>query len=68
MWTALAVLAVSCGLWAFGAVCYCAGRRNAENKMLKTREKENAKVDKIIAAYGVLSRDECIERLRKRPK
>ena len=64
MWTALVVLAVCGALMAFGAVMYRAGRKSAQNQVLKEREKENAKVDKIIAAYANFSRDECLERLR----
>lgn len=64
MWTALTVVAVCGGLCAFGAVMYRAGRKSAQNQALKEREKENAKVDKIVAAYASLSRDECLERLR----
>lgn len=68
MWTALTALAVCGGLCAFGAACYHAGRKGAENKALKAREKENANVDKIMAAYASLGRDECLERLRNDKK
>ncbi len=64
MGTALVVLTVCGGLLAFGAVCWRAGHKSAQNQVLKEREKENAKVDKIVAAYAHLSRDECLERLR----
>lgn len=62
--TAWAIVAAIAGLFAFGAVMYRAGRKSAENKAFKAKDKENEQVDKIIRANSTLSRDECLKRLR----
>lgn len=59
-----AVIAGVAGLFAFGAVMYRAGRKSAENKAFKAKDKENEQVDKIIRANSTLSRDELLRRLR----
>jgi len=61
IWGILAGLVLGIG---WGAACYCCGYRCAEKDALEIREKENEKTDKILRAYGGLSRAECLERLR----
>lgn len=59
-----AIIAGVAGLFAFGAVMFRAGRKSAENKSLRAKDKENEKVDKIIRANAALGRDELLKRLR----
>lgn len=60
VWTVIVCLAA--GL--FGAGCYRAGRRAAENEAYRTREEENAKVDEIIRSVSAVQRRELLQRLR----
>ncbi len=60
-WVVMACLAAA-GL--FGAGCYRAGRRAAENENYQAREKENAKVDEIIRTVSAMQRSELIGRLQ----
>ena len=62
--TAWAILGAICGLFAFGAVMYRSGRKEAENKALRAKERDNAKVDKALRAAGRLSRMDLLKRLR----
>lgn len=66
--TAWAILGAICGLFAFGAVMYRSGRKTAENKALRAKERENAQVDKALRAAGRLSRVDLLKRLREREK
>lgn len=66
--TAWAILGAICGLFAFGAVMYRSGRKAAENKALRAKERENAQVDKALRAAGRLSRVDLLKRLREREK
>lgn len=66
--TAWAILGAICGLFAFGAVMYRSGRKAAENKVLRAKERENAQVDKALRAAGRLSRVDLLKRLREREK
>ncbi len=60
VWTVIVCLAA--GL--FGAGCYRAGRRAAENEAYRNREKDNAKVDEIIRSVSAVRRRELLQRLR----
>lgn len=62
--TAWAILGAICGLFAFGAVMYRSGRKAAENKALRAKERENAQVDKALRAAGRLSRVDLLKRMR----
>ena len=66
--TAWAILGAICGLFAFGAVMYRSGRKSAENKALRAKERENAQVDKALRTAGRLSRVDLLKRLREREK
>lgn len=66
--TAWAILGAICGLFAFGAVMYRSGRKAAENKALRAKERDNAQVDKALRAAGRLSRVDLLNRLREREK
>lgn len=66
--TAWAILGAICGLFAFGAVMYRSGRKAAENKALRAKERENVQVDKALRAAGRLSRVDLLKRLREREK
>lgn len=66
--TAWAILGAICGLFAFGAVMYRSGRKAAENKALRAKERENAQVDTALRAAGRLSRVDLLKRLREREK
>ncbi len=66
--TAWAILGAICGLFAFGAVMYRSGRKAAENKVLRAKERENAQVDKALRTAGRLSRVDLLKRLREREK
>lgn len=66
--TAWAILGAICGLFAFGAVMYRSGRKSAENKALRAKERENAQVDKALRAAGRLSRVDLLKRMRGREK
>ena len=66
--TAWAILGAICGLFAFGEVMYRSGRKAAENKALRAKERENAQVDKALRAAGRLSRVDLLNRLYGREK
>lgn len=60
VWTVIVCLAA--GL--FGAGCYRAGRRAAENEAYRMREQENGKVDEIIRSVSAMERRGLLQRLR----
>lgn len=66
--TAWAILGAICGLFAFGAVMYRSGRKAAENKALRAKERDNAQVDKALRAAGRLSRVDLLKRMCGREK
>lgn len=66
--TPWAIIGVICGLFAFGAVMYRSGRKSAENAAFKTKERENAKVDKALRRVARLSRVDLLARLREHKK
>ena len=66
--TAWAILGAICGLFAFGSVMYRSGRKAAENKAFRAKERDNAQVDKALRAAGRLSRVDLLKRLRWREK
>ena len=66
--TAWAILGAICGLFAFGAVMYRSGRKAAENKALRDKERENAKVDEVMRHVARLNRTDLLMRLREHKK
>ena len=66
--TAWAILGAICGLFAFGAVMYRSGRKAAENKALRDKERENAKVDEVMRHVARLNRADLLMRLREHKK
>ena len=66
--TAWAILGAICGLFAFGAVMYRSGRKAAENKVLRAKERENAKVDEVMRHVARLNRADLLMRLREHKK
>ena len=66
--TPWAIIRVICGLFAFGAVMYRSGRKSAENAAFKTKERENAKVDKAFRRVARLNRADLLMRLREHKK
>ena len=66
--TPWAIIGVIGGLVAFGAVMYRSGRKAAENKALRAKERENAKVDEVMRHVARLNRADLFMRLRERKK
>ena len=66
--TPWAIIGVICGLFTFGAVMYRSGRKAAENKALRAKERENAKVDEIMRRVARLNRADLLMRLREHKK
>ena len=66
--TAWAILGAICGLFAFGAVMYRSGRKAAQNKALRAKERENAKVDEVMRHVARLNRADLLMRLREHKK
>ncbi len=66
--TSWAIIGVIGGLVAFGAVMYHSGRKAAENKALRAKERENAKVDEILRHVARLNRADLLMRLREHKK
>ena len=62
--TAWAIIACLAAAGLFGAGCYRAGRRAAENEAYRRREEDNAKVDEIIRSVSAVQRRELLQRLR----
>lgn len=66
--TPWAIIGVICGLFAFGAVMYHSGRKAAQNKALRAKERENAKVDEVMRRVARLNRADLLMRLREHKK
>lgn len=66
--TSWAIIGVIGGLVAFGAVMYRSGRKAAQNKALRAKERENAKVDEVMRHVARLNRADLLMRLRERKK
>lgn len=66
--TCAAIIAALAALAVFGAVMYRSGRKAAENKALRAKERENAKVDEVMRHVARLNRADLLIRLRERKK